>query len=542
MKKVILFIAGMVMIIMLFWFGMASEPYNVAFNNEVAHVLKGDFTVQYADTTAIVQAPAELEMDADDTLIISKILTKDDVKGNSIMFYVRQSYVNVYVGEEQCIKDSSDREMPFSVTPGSYWHLFRLPDDWEGKELRIEIKADVERYAGEVPVIYTGTKSSFVYTATSNGAFSLLTCIPILVLGLTLIAFGFFTSNKQLKERLIILGLFALATSIWNLLEARLTQVFFADIQMATVVLFSCYYIIPFLAACFLDTYETFHKNKVMRGILYATGCTYILIQVLQAASIIRYIDLVFLGHVMIGAVIGAVVVQYVIRKCRHKVIEDAVVYKAIMLLGLFCVIDIFRFYISPMLKAAQFSKVGFLVFFFYLGFSVIAQINEAAIKERENAIYKRLAFIDKMTQVNNRTAFEQKIHIMSQGEIADPTYFYMVDMNNLKKINDNYGHTAGDNAIIEIANALAESFGEKQCYRIGGDEFCVITEGINVEQVKACGQEVERKLKEVSQNLEYDIIIATGFCQVKPGELETCFNNADAMMYRNKAALKQEK
>lgn len=540
-KKIIIFLSGIIMLAMLVWFGIASEPLDVAFNSEKAYTIDGEFTVQYGETTTTVNVPAQVDIDPDDTLIITKTLTKDDIKGNSIMFYVRQSYVNVYVGDVQCIKDSADRKIPYAITPGSYWHLFRLPDDWEGKELKIEIKADVERYAGEVPAIYTGTKSSFIYMTVSNGAFSLYMCIPILVLGITLVAFGFFTPNKQLRERLIILGLFAMATSIWNLLEARLTQVFFEDIQMATVVLFSCYYIIPFLAACFLDTYETFQRNKIMRGIMYGTGIIYIVLQVLQAFSVIRYIDWVFLGHIMIGVVIGAVIVNYIIQKCHKKVIEDAVVYKAIMLLGIFCFVDIILFYISPMLKAAQFSKIGFLVFFFYLGFSAIAQINEVAIKERESEIYKRLAFTDKMTQINNRTAFEQKVHMMSMGEVVEPTYFYMVDMNNLKKINDNYGHTAGDYAIIEIAKALSQSFGEKECYRIGGDEFCVITEGITVEQIKECGLEVERKLQEASQKLEYDIIIATGFCQVKPDALEESFNNADAMMYRNKALLKQQ-
>lgn len=98
------------------------------------------------------------------------------------MFYVRQSFVNVYVGEEQCIKDTSDRNMPYYITPGSYWHCFRLPDDWEGKELRIEIKADVARYAGEIPTIYTGNKNAFVYMALENGMYSLVLCVPIFVL------------------------------------------------------------------------------------------------------------------------------------------------------------------------------------------------------------------------------------------------------------------------------------------------------------------------------------------------------------------------
>ncbi len=540
--KKIIFIISMVMVVgMLFLFAVFAEPHNVGFNNEKAYPIEGEFTVTYGDKTVTVKAPDEVDATVDQTLIITKVLDKDDIKGNSIMFYARQSFVNVFVGDELCVEDSSDRDMPYYITPGSYWHFFRLPDNWEGKELRIEIKADVARYAGEIPEIYTGNKNAFVYMVTGQGTFSLIMCIPVLVLGAALVAFSIFTANKNLKERLFVLGLFALATSVWNLLEARITQVFFKDIQLATVLLFSCYYLIPFLAACFLDTYESFHKNKVMHGIMYGTGVIYILIQVLQFFDVIRYIDFVSLGHIMIGVVIGCVVVNYIIQKINKKTVNDGVVYRAVMVLGVFCIIDIFRYHMSPMLRAAQFSKVGFLAFFFYLGFSVISQINEAEIVERENAIYKRLAFVDTMTQVFNRTAFEQKIYNMRQSEAVEPTYFYMVDMNNLKKINDTYGHTAGDNAIIEIAKTLSENFIEAECYRIGGDEFCIIAEGITEEQLNECSMKAHEDLTRKSEELEYEIDIAVGYSKLDDSGIDACFNRADALMYKDKAARKRK-
>ena len=287
-KKALLFIVGFLMLGMVVWFTICSDPSNVAFYNDKVDIMDGKFNVQYKGGTIAVNPPAEVATDVNDTLIITKVLEKDDVKGNSIMFYVRQSYVNVYVGNEQCIRDTSDRKMPFDLTPGSYWYFFRLPEDWEGKELRIEIQADVARYAGEVPTIYTGNMSAFVYMAVENGTFAMLMCVPILVLGIMLVAFGIFSSNKDIKSRLALLGAFAMATSIWLLLEARITQVFSRDVQLASIVLFSCYYMVPCIAACYLHTYSSFRKYKIMTVLMYVTGGIYILLQVLQAASVIR--------------------------------------------------------------------------------------------------------------------------------------------------------------------------------------------------------------------------------------------------------------
>jgi len=538
-KKILLILACAIIFGMIAWFKVGAEPKSVAFNNEDAYAINGEFNVSVGSENYIVNAPANVDADIEDTIIITKVLDKDDIKGNSIMFYARQSFVNVYVGDEQCLEDTQDRKMPYYITPGSYWYCFRLPDDWEGKELRIEIKADVARYAGEVPTIYTGHKSAFVYMALENGMFSLVLCVPIFVFGLALVAFGIFSAKNQLKSRMILLGMFAIATSVWNILEARITQVLFQDIQMAMVVLFSCYYFIPFLAACYLDTYESFHKNKFMRITMYVTGVIYIFLQVLQGANVIRYIDFVSVGHVMIAVIILGVAVNYVIQRKKNRKIPDVTVYKAMMVLGFFCFVDIFRYHLSPMLKATQFSMIGFLIFFFYLGFSVINQMNDAVIRERENNIYKKLAFIDKMTQINNRTAFEQKLYAMRQNEVTEPTYLCLVDMNDLKKINDTYGHTAGDNAIIEIAKTLTDCFADAECYRIGGDEFCVIIEGVQEEQIKEAWRNVQAELEEKSKNLDYEIVTAIGYGKVESGNVDECFNKADALMYKNKKQLK---
>ena len=49
------------------------------------------------------------------------------------------------------------------------------------------------------------------------------------------------------------------------------------------------------------------------------------------------------------------------------------------------------------------------------------------------------------------------------------------MDLNGLKKVNDNFGHMAGDNLIRNAAEMLEEKFGRDELYRVGGDEFIVI-------------------------------------------------------------------
>lgn len=540
LKNIIICTILLIAIVVIGWYAIASEPYSVGFNNETAYTLDSEVTITYAGETVTSALPVALDSEKGGTLVIEKQLTADDLKGNSMAFYVRQSWVKVYFDDELHFADNSDRVTPVELTPGSYWRMFRLPENAVGKTIRIEIEPFVSRYAGEAPVIYTGNKAAFLYMILEQGMVALALCVPFLLLGIVLIVAGLFAAEKIIRTRFCMLGLFAVTTSLWTLLEARITQIFYNDIDVASIVLFSCYYSIPFFAAAYIDTYESFAKNKIMRGLMYLSGAAFIVIQLLQIFGVIYYIDAVFVGHILIGLIIGGTFINYIIRK-KHKVaITDGVIYRAMILLGIFCFVDIIRYYISPQLKTVEFSKAGFLVFFFYLGYSVFRQMNESAKREAQNEIYKELAFLDTMTKLQNRTAFELKLNMLKNGADSEPVIIIVADMNNLKTINDTLGHKSGDEAITALANAVGSIFKDCSCYRIGGDEFCMISEGVGTEEIDKRIQLLDSQLIDASRGKDYTVSASVGYSVLTDGNVDACFKSADENMYRIKVESKK--
>ena len=78
---------------------------------------------------------------------------------------------------------------------------------------------------------------------------------------------------------------------------------------------------------------------------------------------------------------------------------------------------------------------------------------------------------LDPLTQLLNRQVYSSLI-----DRINFSTLVFMIDINFLKKINDTYGHECGDKTLKSIAKCIYEAYGEYGwCFRIGGDEFCVI-------------------------------------------------------------------
>jgi two-component system cell cycle response regulator len=95
-----------------------------------------------------------------------------------------------------------------------------------------------------------------------------------------------------------------------------------------------------------------------------------------------------------------------------------------------------------------------------------------------ETEAYKRLSQLDGMTEALNRRGFDELLsaEISRSRRFGRPISLLMIDLDDLKVINDSYGHQAGDKVLKEIASMLKKSV--RQCdivARYGGDEFAVI-------------------------------------------------------------------
>lgn len=113
-------------------------------------------------------------------------------------------------------------------------------------------------------------------------------------------------------------------------------------------------------------------------------------------------------------------------------------------------------------------------------------------------------------------------------------------DLNNLKQVNDTYGHKAGDEYITSAANILREIFpASAKCYRMGGDEFAALTDESSFDLDEAVKQmhRLEDEYNARKKNFRH-MQIAYGssrFVYTAPNDLEKALTSADALMYEKK-------
>ena len=164
---------------------------------------------------------------------------------------------------------------------------------------------------------------------------------------------------------------------------------------------------------------------------------------------------------------------------------------------------------------------------------------------EREELL-RRYANIDSLTGLRNTTSYTSWSAEFNKGIENKQVDLGMVvlDLNNLKKTNDEYGHGVGDELIVTAAKVISEVFQRSPIFRIGGDEFLVVLENEDLENREKLFKQFELKCSNtfINGNVNIPVSIAFGFAKFDPDKdvcLKDVFKRADDAMYENKRKAK---
>lgn len=524
----------LLILIMYVWIGFPKESRITAFDNEEVRDLQGNVYVSCNGEEIKTVLPGKITAKAGDTIVICRKLDEDSVLGNTILFYCKQAYIRVYLDEERIWEDP-DRSLPFPMLEGSYWRLIRMPASYEGKELRIEIVPQVNKYAGELPAIYTGTKASLVYMVARQGIVFLLLGVIAVILGVAILIMGLIMRHEGvIASRMCYLGLLAMITGIWGVLEARVTQLFTGNIPRASFVLFACFSMLPVLITAFILTYESMRDKWYMKALFYLSVGNFLIQQLLQITGLVYYMQMITAVHFLFLLILAGLIAGFVTMRRKPFGTKDYFIYKAMLILTLFGTADITWYYLVPSGRVGIFMRVGILFLIAYLGYDTLRQIAILRIQEAKHSFYKELAFKDIMTGLENRTAYERTLSRIRKD--GGDWIILIADMNCLKVINDEHGHNKGDEAIFKLAAYLKKHFGPiGECFRIGGDEFCVLAQDISVECFDRICEDFRAAIAEEDQRLAYSFSASMGYVVLDGSGIDECVKKADRKMYEEK-------
>jgi diguanylate cyclase (GGDEF)-like protein len=151
----------------------------------------------------------------------------------------------------------------------------------------------------------------------------------------------------------------------------------------------------------------------------------------------------------------------------------------------------------------------------------------------------KRMAVMDSLTSLRNRRSMDRilAMEFERSRRYDHPLTMLMIDMDNLKTINDRLGHLAGDHALTTVATAIQQGIRKTDfAGRFGGDEFMVVLPGASCEVGQAASQRIIDQINQVNSE-DFLVTVSIGIAEIRP-EFSTpseLLQVADGAMYQAK-------
>ncbi|MEG0693082.1 MAG: GGDEF domain-containing protein, partial [Oscillospiraceae bacterium] len=203
-------------------------------------------------------------------------------------------------------------------------------------------------------------------------------------------------------------------------------------------------------------------------------------------------------------------------------------------------VIELMLFYSKLLVSIGTASSVGVLIFIcmqMYAFTSSYLYIYKESLLAQK---HKKMAYTDSLTELPNRTAFDEQVNFYKKNiKTYNCIWCISIDINDLKYVNDNFGHSQGDKLIRETATIIYDCFSSiGRVYRIGGDEFNILLENHSENIIKNHIKMIFNSLDEYNRINELQLGIALGYDKITVAlseDIDRLIKKADGLMYENK-------
>ncbi len=172
-----------------------------------------------------------------------------------------------------------------------------------------------------------------------------------------------------------------------------------------------------------------------------------------------------------------------------------------------------------------------------------------AAYHQQSKAELDRLAHTDSLTGLYNRRYWEPELarHVELYKRYRHPFAVLMLDLDNLKWVNDTFGHAAGDTALVHLATVMRMNIRDVDIpCRFGGDEFLILMPEADKNAIQMVGRRIAESVNKTRFKLgrsfaSLQVSFGSAACPENGVDPETLLQEADASLYRAKEAKRKQ-
>lgn len=487
-----------------------------------------------------------------DTITMQRTLPSDWALVEGVLrFYVRHNAVRMYVDEELIYEYGYDR-LDKNQTLGSGYQFIKFPNEYQGKQLRIQlVMAEDEVFTKFDSVRLYEWENAYRVLITENrlplfcGSFLLLFGLIVSVITI----FALFFSTKYV--RLFCISLFAICMGLWSLSYYNVMLIFAIPLYSISLINYLVLYLAPIPLTIYI--YEEvanlrYKPLKVFYWIFFVTELISVFaaimlhtLNVVHFAGMLKYMQIIMLA----GLLFFLLVLIMNLKNSRYE--------GKLSVVGLLIVIGCVaydmlgynsgRYFGRDYFNLRGVTSSGIMMFICILFVSFYIEMTQKMMEQKERDFLIKSAYTDELTQLHNRRYCMEYMNKLREERNFKYTVICF-DLNNLKTVNDTYGHARGDVLIRSAAEVIAETFeGYGIVARMGGDEFVAVIGTADEEKLvslmKEFVQNIDRKNR-VIKDLNMSIAYGYASGSQSDSDIEKVYQTADDRMYEKKKQMKK--
>ena len=441
-------------------------------------------------------------MGVDETMVLVTRLPDDFTQTS---FAIRSSLQDVrfYVDGELRSEYHTDKTRLNGKNSASRYVFCPTSEKDAGKMLQIELTTHTDNYSGVVNTVYCGDKGDIWASIFRDYGLETIIAFFLLFVGLVTIIFSVALGIAyHTRFDMEYLGWCILMGAAWMLGESKLRQLWIPNVSILSAVCFLVILLCPVPVLIYMDSVQKKRYTRMYHAIGYAAVADFVVCTLLHLAGVKDFIETLPVSQGILVITFLAVCTTFGIDFFRKRAGEYGLTLIGMLIAMMSVVVEVVSTYYVVLLSGI-FTGIGMLVLLFANIVRTVQSVRDMEIQkkriEKEN--------YDHLTGLPMRSRGEAMIAdlIMEQDGCL-----VFCDMDNLKKINDIYGHKAGDRALGCLGTLLKDVGEPSVACRLGGDEFLLFlpeaTKDQAQERIKQLfAQFIEKKDEDVEMHDVYE-------------------------------------
>ena len=425
-------------------------------------------------TVEIPLLPCELEHKSDTLYLTHSLSDTQQKAGNVLAFQTRYQSIRIWADGEIIYEAAQGREHALS----SMWHFIPYDDYIGASVLRVELTQYDGSSEWKLFSVYSDNSSAVEMHIIQQHIPTILVWMCCMLFSLLLIFVIVFMAIKKIAQIPLIVSLaaFIFISGMWILLDSKVTTIYGGNYAFTYFLSYFVFYLLP-IPLLFYFQFILELKNRFLLSLIWITAGNFVICMLLHLLGIVHIRNTSITVHLIIIAFLVSFIYEFFKKSAksgRKRLICSFCGIAAIFAAGL-ASIGLYHADLLPPTNSALVYAWCLLILILCMTMDAIIMFGRMWKERQYIEFYRQLATVDSMTNLENRNAYELRLRKLI-AEQPSELCFIIFDIDRMKHINDTYGHHAGDKVLAFTGQCIQQIFGSSgECYRIGGDEFCVI-------------------------------------------------------------------